>query len=76
MKRQKSLIMPKGFRASGVASGIKDGNKLDLGLIISDYNTTCAAAFTTNLNLFIQHTAFIPIESLCIIIFSLLKQYF
>ena len=48
MKRQKSLIMPKGFRASGVASGIKDGNKLDLGLIISDYNTTCAAAFTTN----------------------------
>ena len=36
MKRHKSLIMPKGFRASGVASGIKDGNKLDLGLIISD----------------------------------------
>ncbi len=26
MKRQKSLIMPKGFRASGVASGIKKGN--------------------------------------------------
>ena len=31
--------MPKGFRASGVASGIKDDNKLDLGLIISDLIT-------------------------------------
>ena len=30
MKRQKSLIMPKGFRASGVASGIKGDINVDI----------------------------------------------
>ena len=48
MRRAKTLNMPKGFKASGIASGIKDNNKLDLGLIISECPTVCAAAFTTN----------------------------
>ena len=39
--------LPKGFRAAGVACGIKDSGALDLGLIVSDApGTTSAARFT------------------------------
>jgi len=39
---------PKGFKSSGIFSGIKENDKLDLGLIFSEYPTVCTAAFTTN----------------------------
>ena len=37
-----------GFSASGIASGIKDTNKKDLGLISSDEVATAVGVFTTN----------------------------
>lgn len=37
-----------GFRFSGVHAGIKPAKKLDLGLIVSDRPTACAAVFTQN----------------------------
>jgi glutamate N-acetyltransferase/amino-acid N-acetyltransferase len=36
--------LPQGFRAAGVAAGIKDGEALDLGLLVSDAPTTTSAA--------------------------------
>ena len=39
--------LPKGFRAAGVACGIKEGGALDLSLLVSDAEvTTSAARFT------------------------------
>jgi len=39
--------LPQGFRAAGVACGVKDGGGLDLGLVCSDApGTTSAARFT------------------------------
>ena len=39
--------LPRGFRAAGVACGIKDGGALDVGLLVSDAPaTTSAARFT------------------------------
>ncbi|MGH2704019.1 MAG: bifunctional glutamate N-acetyltransferase/amino-acid acetyltransferase ArgJ [Actinomycetota bacterium] len=37
-----------GFRASGVAAGIKAGGNLDLALVISEQPASAAAVFTTN----------------------------
>ncbi|MCK9274180.1 MAG: bifunctional glutamate N-acetyltransferase/amino-acid acetyltransferase ArgJ [Syntrophales bacterium] len=37
-----------GFRANGIACGIKGNKKKDLALIVSDIPAACAAAFTTN----------------------------
>jgi glutamate N-acetyltransferase / amino-acid N-acetyltransferase len=44
------ITAPKGFRASAVRSGIKEGppGKNDLGLVISDFPAVAAATFTTN----------------------------
>jgi glutamate N-acetyltransferase/amino-acid N-acetyltransferase len=44
------VTAPKGFRASAVRSGIKEGlaDKNDLGLVISDFPAVAAATFTTN----------------------------
>jgi glutamate N-acetyltransferase / amino-acid N-acetyltransferase len=40
---------PKGFRAAGIAAGIKDGGRLDLALVVNDGPGTAAAGmFTTN----------------------------
>ncbi|HEX9365777.1 MAG TPA: bifunctional glutamate N-acetyltransferase/amino-acid acetyltransferase ArgJ [Vicinamibacterales bacterium] len=39
---------PAGFRAAGVACGIKKSNGLDLALIVSDTPASSAAVFTTN----------------------------
>jgi glutamate N-acetyltransferase / amino-acid N-acetyltransferase len=36
--------LPQGFRAAGVASGIKDTGALDLGLLVSDASATSSAA--------------------------------
>jgi glutamate N-acetyltransferase/amino-acid N-acetyltransferase len=39
---------PAGFRAAGVACGIKKNGNLDLALIVSDQPASAAAVFTTN----------------------------
>lgn len=44
-----SVTAPKGFRAAGVAAGLKDGERLDLALVVNDGPGTAAAGmFTTN----------------------------
>jgi len=43
-----SVSAPAGFRAAGVACGIKKSNGLDLALIVSDRLASAAAVFTTN----------------------------
>ncbi len=42
------IPLPKGFRASGVAAGIKKNGKDDLALVASDVDCAAAAVFTTN----------------------------
>lgn len=42
------LPLPKGFRASGVAAGIKKSGQPDVALIASDTDCNAAAVFTTN----------------------------
>jgi glutamate N-acetyltransferase/amino-acid N-acetyltransferase len=44
-----SITAPRGFRAAGVACGIKASRGLDLALIASDVEASAAALFTTNL---------------------------
>ena len=44
-----TVCTPKGFRAAGVAAGIKDGGRLDLALVVNDGPGRAAAGmFTTN----------------------------
>lgn len=43
-----SVSAPSGFRAAGVACGIKKSGNLDLALIVSDVPASSAAVFTTN----------------------------
>ena len=43
-----SVTAPLGFRAGGIAAGIKPNGKKDLALIVSDRPATVAATFTTN----------------------------
>jgi glutamate N-acetyltransferase / amino-acid N-acetyltransferase len=44
-----SVTAPKGFRAAGIAAGIKDGGRLDLALVVNDGPGHAAAGmFTTN----------------------------
>lgn len=43
-----SVTGPSGFRAAGVACGIKGGEVLDLSLIVADHPAAAAAVFTTN----------------------------
>jgi glutamate N-acetyltransferase / amino-acid N-acetyltransferase len=44
-----SITHPAGFRAAGIAAGIKDGGRLDLALVVNDGPGAAAAAlFTTN----------------------------
>jgi len=44
-----TVCTPKGFRAAGVAAGIKDGGRLDLALVVNDGPGQAAAGmFTTN----------------------------
>jgi len=42
------VILPAGFRASGVACGLKQSGRLDLGLLVSDGPAKVAGVFTTN----------------------------
>ena len=43
------ITAPRGFRATGVACGIKASGKLDLSLLVSDLPASAAGVFTTNL---------------------------
>jgi len=43
-----SVTTPKGYRASGVAAGIKKSVKLDLGVLVSDVPFQVAGVFTKN----------------------------
>ncbi len=42
------VTTPHGFRAAGVACGLKPTNALDLALVVSDAPCSCAGVFTTN----------------------------
>ena len=42
------IPLPKGFRASGVAAGIKKNGKADIALVASELDCAAAAVFTTN----------------------------
>ena len=42
------IVLPKGFKASGVATGLKKGNKRDMALLVSETPATMAGTFTTN----------------------------
>lgn len=42
------VILPQGFRAAGIAAGIKRSGKRDLMLVVSDRPAVCAGVFTTN----------------------------
>jgi glutamate N-acetyltransferase / amino-acid N-acetyltransferase len=42
------VTTPRGFRAAGVAAGIKATQALDLALLVSDTDARAAAVFTTN----------------------------
>lgn len=44
-----TVTSPRGFRAAGIAAGLKDGERLDLALVVNDGPGTAAAGmFTTN----------------------------
>ena len=43
------ITAPRGFRAAGVACGIKTNGKFDLSLLVSDQLASAAGVFTTNL---------------------------
>lgn len=43
------VTAPMGFKAAGVACGLKKNNNKDLALIVSDTNATAAGIFTTNI---------------------------
>ena len=43
-----SVVAAKGFRAAGIAAGIKKNGKLDLALIVSDTPCVAAGTFTRN----------------------------
>jgi glutamate N-acetyltransferase/amino-acid N-acetyltransferase len=42
------IVLPKGFKASGVAAGLKKGKGKDMALLVSDALATMAGTFTTN----------------------------
>jgi len=43
-----TITAPEGFRANGVAAGIKTSGRLDVGLLVADAPTDAAAVFTQN----------------------------
>lgn len=43
-----TIVLPAGFRAAGIAAGIKSGNRKDLAIIASDRDASVAGCFTTN----------------------------
>jgi glutamate N-acetyltransferase/amino-acid N-acetyltransferase len=45
---ENGITSPKGWRAAGVSCGLKPTGALDLALLVSDTDCTCAGVFTTN----------------------------
>jgi glutamate N-acetyltransferase/amino-acid N-acetyltransferase len=43
-----SVTYPRGFRAAGIAAGLKPSGRPDLGLLVADPGATAAGLFTTN----------------------------
>jgi glutamate N-acetyltransferase/amino-acid N-acetyltransferase len=43
-----AVALPRGFRAAGVACGLKPNGALDLALVASEGDCVCAGVFTTN----------------------------
>lgn len=43
-----AVTLPRGFRAAGVACGLKPNGALDLALVASEADCVCAGMFTTN----------------------------
>ncbi len=48
MKKVLKAILPAGFKANGIACGLKKSGKLDLALLYSEYPAVASAKFTTN----------------------------
>lgn len=48
MKIIKKAVLPKGFKATGIACGLKKSGKLDLALIVSENSAKAVGLFTTN----------------------------
>ena len=48
MPENNGVTAAKGFRAAGVACGLKPDGALDLALLVSDSDCACAGVFTTN----------------------------
>jgi glutamate N-acetyltransferase / amino-acid N-acetyltransferase len=44
----KAVTFPRGFRASGIACGLKESGKADLALVVSDVPASAAGMFTQN----------------------------
>lgn len=44
----KAVTFPRGFRASGIACGLKESGKTDLALVVSDVPASVAGMFTQN----------------------------
>jgi glutamate N-acetyltransferase/amino-acid N-acetyltransferase len=47
-KIEGAVTAPHGFRAAGVAAGIKRSGKLDMAMIVSDVPAVAVGTFTTN----------------------------
>ncbi len=47
-EKRVGVTAPGGFRAAGAACGLKKDGALDLALVVSDGDCTCAGVFTTN----------------------------
>ncbi len=45
---QETIVLPKGFRATGVVAGLKKSGRKDMALICSDRDAVMAGTFTTN----------------------------
>ena len=48
MKKVLKAVLPAGFKANGVACGLKKSGKLDLALLYSEFPAVAGAKFTTN----------------------------
>ncbi len=48
MNKVLKVILPAGFKANGIACGLKKSGKLDLALLYSEYPAVASAKFTTN----------------------------
>ena len=48
LKGTEEIVLPPGFRAAGIAAGIKSSGVRDMALIVSDRPAAVAGVFTTN----------------------------